>query len=120
MLSENKKETLRSATVDLLLEMRAAYLRTPGANALKHWDLLQSRLRSAARTSGSVEEWATDMARGPHLGSPSKSYSESLRQLADLAREHGSAWLDLVEAEWGYLLAMTRAVSEQRKEKRDA
>lgn len=120
MLSEVEKERLRSAAVEMLLEMRAAYIRTSGANVLKHWDILQSRMRSASRTSGNVEEWATDMARAMRLGSPSASYSEALRTLADRAREHGSAFLDLVDAEWGYILAMARAVAEQRKAVRDA
>lgn len=119
MLSEIEKERLRSGAIEMLLEMRRSYLRTPGANVLKHWDILQSRMRSAARTSSNVEEWATDMARALRLDSPSASYSEALRNLADLAREHGSAFLDLVDAEWGYLSAMARAVAEKRKETRD-
>jgi hypothetical protein len=125
MLSEGEKEGLRSATVEMLLEMRAAYLKTAQANALTHWDLLQSRMRSAARTSASVEEWATDMAKSLRLGAPSPRYSEALRTLADLARpevavDHGGAFLDLVDAEWGYLIAMARAVAEKRKEESNA
>lgn len=116
---ESEKEELRSAAVEMLLEMRAAYLRTASANVLKHWDILQSRMRSAARTSSNVEEWATDMARAMRLDAPSANYSEALRRLADLARDHGGAFLDLIDAEWGYLSAMARAVSEKRKEARD-
>src|SRR5271155_1605259 len=119
MLNEVEKEKLRSGAIEMLLEMRAAYLRTSGANVLKHWDILQSRMRSAARTRGNVEEWATDMARALRLDSPSASYSESLRNLADLARDHASAFLDLIDAEWGYLSAMARAVAEKRKEAKD-
>lgn len=119
MLAESEKEKLRSAAVEMLLEMRAAYLRTAGAKVLTHWDILQSRMRSAARTSSNVEEWATDMARALRLDAPSASYSEVLRQLADRGRDHGSAFLDLVDAEYGYLMAMARAVSEKRKEARD-
>ena len=119
MLSEPEKEKLRSATVEMLLEMRTAYLRTAGANVLKHWDMLQARMRSAARTSSNVEEWATDMSRSLRLDAPSASYSETLRNLADRAREHGGAFLDLIDSEYGYILAMARAVAEQRKEARD-
>ena len=121
MLAEDEKERLRSLSVEMLLEMRAAYLSTAGASPLKNWDILQSRMRSAARTSSSVEEWATDMARALRLEAPRPVYSETLRRLCDRVREHasGTAFLDLLDQEWGYLIAMARAVAEQRKEARD-
>ena len=36
----------------------------------------------------------------------------------DEVRERGASreWLDLVEAEYGYLMAMARSIAEQRKE----
>ena len=34
-------------------------------------------------------------------------------------RKCASDWLQLVEDEWGYLMAMSRAISEQRKAKRE-
>jgi len=118
MLNESEKEKVRTFAVELLLEMRVAYLRTPGANALKNWDFLTSRMRSAARTSSSVEEWATDMARGLKTEAPSVNYSQALIALADRVREKGAAndFLSLIESEWGYLIALARSIAEQRKE----
>lgn len=117
MLNEEQKENLRNRTVEVLLNVRAAYLATSGANVLKHWDMLQDRMRAAARVTSSPEEWATDLARSLRLGSPSSHYSEALRSLADDVRERKASreWLQLIEDEWGYLMAMTRSVAEQRK-----
>lgn len=120
-LSEDQKERLRTLTVEALLDLRAAYLGTPGANALKHWELLQNRLRSNARTSSTPEEWLTAMLRGLQLPAPSSGSSHSFRDLTDVVRELGCAreWLDLLETEFGYLIAVARGVAEQRKEARN-
>jgi hypothetical protein len=44
--------------------------------------------------------------------------SRSSRDLADFVRENNCsrAWLDLIEREFGYLIAMARGIAEQRKE----
>lgn len=117
MLDEEVKERLRSLTVDLLLEIRSAYLRTSGANVLLHWTQLQDRLRSSARISTSPEEWATAMARSLKLDAPSSRYSESLMALTHEVhdRQCSGAWLSLVESEYGYLMACARAIADQRK-----
>lgn len=117
-LNDEQKETLRNLTVELLLDLRAAYLQTPGCNVLKHWTTLQDRMRSAARTCESPEEWVTTMIRTLQLHAATESSSRSSRDLADAVRELGAAhaWLDLVEREFGYLIASARGLADQRKE----
>ena len=118
MIDEAAKEKLRTATVEMLLEMRSAYLRTGQANALKHWEILQNRTRAAARTSASPEEWATKLQRDLQIPSLGKNASQALTDLVHEVTELGcrTDWLDLVEKEIGYLMAMARLTSEQRKE----
>lgn len=121
-LDEGRKEQLRTMTVEMLLELRSAYLRTPGVNALKHWTQIQDRLRAAARTTSSVEEWETRMRSSLQLGAPNSRSSEVLQNLASTVREWGAEneWLQLLEDEYGFLMALTRLLSEQRKEVQNA
>lgn len=117
-MDEQALERLRTLTVEALLELRSAYLGTPGCNTLKHWDQLQDRMRAAARSSASPEEWLTTMTRTLQLGAARPVSSRCFRDLADAVREHKAApaWLDLIEREFGYLIAVARGVAEQRKE----
>lgn len=118
MLSEQQKEGLRTKTVEVLLVLRAAYLRTPQANTLKNWDLLQSRMRAAARTCVSPEEWATKIQRDLQIPALNNSASRVLTELVHAVTETGARleWLDLIEREHGYLVAMARLCAEKRKE----
>lgn len=120
-LDDAQLEKLRTKTVDLLLDLRAEYLAMPQANALKHWDLLKTRLLRAVQCAMSVDEWETMMRRSLQLGCPSKNSSRSLLDLSGTARELGASrvWLELVEREWGLLLAMARLASEKRREAHD-
>lgn len=119
---EERRERLRSLTVETLLALRADYLATPQANALKHWELLTTRLRSSARTCASPEEWGTTMTRRLNVISPSKRLSRALSDLADYVREEASTrqWLELLEREHGYVIALTRLAAEKAKEAREA
>ena len=121
MLDEQAKEQLRDRTVDVVLELRAEYLRTPSVNVLRHWDQIQDRMRIAARTSAGPEEWATSIARALRLGPPRPPLAKAIFELASDVHERGcsDAWLDLVEREFGYVMAKARLLSEQRKENRD-
>lgn len=121
MLDEKAKEKLRTLTVELLLEIRAAYLASPGANALKHWDQLQERMRAAARTTSSPEEWATKVRRELNLSAPNSSASSSLVDLVHEVTEKNARreWLDMIEKEHGYIIALTRLSAEKRKAERD-
>ena len=49
-LGEDVKERLRTATVEVLLDVRAACL-AAGANPLEHWNQLQNRMLAAAAQS---------------------------------------------------------------------
>lgn len=120
-LDEETKERLRNLTVEVLLEIRSAHLRTGTANVLRHWDQMQDRLRAAARTSVSVESFSTELARSMRVSAPSVSHANAVRALADDVRDRGCQreWLDLIEEEWGYLMAQTRCVAETRKENRN-
>jgi hypothetical protein len=117
MLNEKEKETLRTLTVEVLLEVRGAYLRTPGANILKHWDQLNDRVRMAARTSASPAEWMTALTRSLKIGAPSSASSAATMALTHEVHDRHceSAWLDLVESELGLLMAMTRVITEERR-----
>ena len=120
-LSEEQAERLRTKTVELLLDLRAEYLRTPQANALKHWELLQTRMLRGVRIAASVDEWETVMRRALQLGAPSLRSSTSLVDLSGAVREAGAQreWLDLVTREYGLILAMARLASEKRREAHD-
>lgn len=119
-LNEKQKELLRTMTVELLLELRRGYL-AAGANPLKHWAQLQNRMLSAARRSTGPDEWATAMMRGLQIPVVSKSVSLLLLALGAGVREMGAAreWLDMIEREFGLLMAMTRLAAERQKEERD-
>lgn len=121
MLGDEEKERVRNLTIEHVLDVRAAYLRTSGASPLKHWDMIQSRMRAAAKTTSSVEEWATALARALHLDAPSSAYSQSLLALADYVRERKGApeFLQMIDDEYGYVMAMARSLAERRKEARE-
>ena len=117
-MNEDDKERLRTLTVEAILELRSAYLGTPGCNVLKHWDQIQDRMRAAARSSETPEEWLTTMTRTLQLGAAKPVSSRWFRDLTDFVRERKAAreWLDLLEREFGYLIAVARGVAEQRRE----
>lgn len=120
-MQEETREKLRQQTVAVLLTVRNEYL-SAGANPLKHWDQIQDRLRSAARTSADVPEWVTKLSRSLGLASPSRARCSATDTLAGTVRELAcaGAWLDLVEDEHGYLMAMTMLEADKRRAAREA
>ena len=119
MLDKPTRKVLRDLTVEMLLEMRGAYLAT-GVSALKHWDQLQDRLRSSARTCATVAEWSTQMSRSLRLAAPSARYSDALLALENAVDDVGAQdWLAMVDVEWGLLMAMCRQCAEKRKPERE-
>lgn len=119
-MDERQNDPILALTVDLLLDLRAQYL-AGGANPLKHWDQLSTRLRSAARRASGVEDWHTMMCRSLQLESPSKNNCHSL---IGLVREidtpkKSQVWLDMLEQRWGLVIATARLTAEQRKEERE-
>lgn len=122
-LEEQMKEKLRTLTVEVLLELRSAYLRTYGSTVmLTHWEQIANRVRSATRTTSSTEEWVTDLTRSLRLSASGSSLSSATVDLAAYVHERGCAveWLDLLDREWGYVISLTRLAAEQRAEDKKA
>src|ERR1700733_2366152 len=74
MLNEQEKEMLRGLLVSVGLDLRRHYLAN-GGKPLTHWDRLHGRLRAAAMTTATVEEWLTRYASGLQIPAPSKEAS---------------------------------------------
>lgn len=119
-MDEKQKERLRTATIEVLLAIRAAYLASPKGNALKNWEVLQTRMRAATRTCASPEEWVTSICRSLHLPPLNSSACSALIDLVAMVRERTQirAWLALLENDDTYILALARRIAEERKEKR--
>lgn len=110
-------DRVREETVSLIMAMRSEYLQA-GASPLKHWDQLQDRMRAAARQSANVPQFVTSMSRSLSLGAPSNDRSLVIDSLTILVGEESSKWLDLVEEEHSYLMALCRLEAQQRKNNR--
>jgi hypothetical protein len=117
-LTEDERESLVVATVDVVMEARRMALAN-GASPLKLWDQITSRLRAAARTTDRPEEWATKFMRDLQLSAPSKDLSSAVQSLTETVGAKAGAWLDLLEREHGYVIARARLEAERRKEQRD-
>ena len=119
MLNEEKKEALRTKTVQVLLELRAAYLLLPSCQPLKHWQQIHDRMRMSARTCCSVAEWITRMHRSLGIGTLNKSLSLAIVELSDEVEcIPDPEWLDLLDQEHAYIMALARLEAEDRKEKK--
>jgi hypothetical protein len=118
-ISVDQREHLVRLTREVLLEMRGMYL-AAGASPLKHWDQIQDRMRAATRTSTTPSEWCSRLLRDLALGAPSSSLSRSMDALYIAVSEvKASEWLDLVEREAGYVMAMARLEAERRRGERE-
>lgn len=117
-LSDEVADKLRTATVEVLLEIRRAYLQSPGANRMKNWDQLESRMDMALGTK-TIGAWVTAMRDGLQIVSAASV--EASRCFLDLAgevheRDVFKAWKRMVKAERSWLIAKARLIAEQRKE----
>jgi hypothetical protein len=122
MLDDPKREKLRTLTTELVLAVRSEYLRSGHGNVLKHWEQLETRLRAAAATCTRPEDLGTRYARSLQLVGLSKNCSRVLAELADYVRENDCSidWLQLIEDESAYIMALARLQSEARNEQRIA
>lgn len=121
MLNEPSRKQLEGLLVDVVLELRREYLRTPQANILKHWDLLRSRLRIAAKTSGDLQEMWCQLRRRLCLPSPSVSSSRSFEALASQVAELAEMGADravreIAERRTDAVMASARLAAEKAKE----
>lgn len=120
-LDEKQRERLRTLLVEILMEFRKEYLRTPQAKTLEHWRILLDRMQASARCSRNADEWATQTARWlqiPQLGS---STCSALLELSHFVREL-EAWPEMrhvIDRERGLLEALGRQMAEQRKAARE-
>lgn len=115
-MDAQRREELASASVAVLMALRAQYL-AEGANPLRHWDQLQDRMRVATRTSDSPEQWVTTLARELRLSrAPSSELSTLVVKLADVVRANVAEWLEWLESEYGWVMAKMRLESERRQE----
>jgi len=109
-------EIARAAVVRLVLALRAEYL-AAGANPLKHWEQLHERLRAAARTTGTAEEFATKLQRDLRIATVTSSFCSATTELVDAVGGEHAALLDLIDREHGYIMALARkAADEKRRE----
>lgn len=117
MLDENHRKLLRDLTVQVLLEIRLAYLRSPGGSPLKAWDQIQDRLRMAARTAAGPEEWLTSLSKSLQLGPPSLRCSKWMRELIDAVPTRAAAdeWLRMLEEQHAYIIALARLAVDERR-----
>jgi len=117
-LSDEQRERLIMATRDMILEVRRMCLQR-GASPLKLWDLLHDRTRAASRTCANAQELATNLMRNLQIAAPSSRLSHSMAAMAEAVRVVGDApWLDLLEREHGYVIAVARLEAERRRDGR--
>lgn len=120
-LDEAEKERLRTLLVEMLMELRRAYLQTPGAKMLEHWRILLDRMQAAARSSRNADEWATQTARWLQIQQLGNSASSTLLDLSHFVRER-EAWPEmrhLLDRERGLLEALGRKMADERKAARE-
>lgn len=120
MLDEKAKERVRTLVVEIVLEVRRAYLASPSSNVLKHWDQLHGRMKAAARTTASPEEWASRFASGMRVRASSSSGSRALIDLVHFVREHDAnrEFFEMLDREHDYMMALARLSAEARTEER--
>lgn len=113
-LSEQTRAELLNQTVSVLLDLRSVYLAN-GASPLKHWDQILDRMRAATRTTSSVPEWVTAVARGLQIGTLTSFGCSSVDALVRGVGSNASGWLDFVEREHGYIIACARIEADKRR-----
>ena len=108
-------EELRTQTVRVVLGLRRLYLAS-GANPLKHWDQITSRVRSAARRTSTVSAWSTAMFKGLALNGPDSSTSSDLVELERMARDVGErTWIRQLESEYSLIMAEAQLAAQRAK-----
>lgn len=121
-LDERGKEQLRTRTVELLLDLRTAYLLSPNGNPLKVREILPNRCKAALRTCQSPAEWATRAAANLGIKAWGSSASQALIDLVDYVEGNDArtVWRDLFNREMGYWFALVWLTAEKRKDERMA
>lgn len=122
MTKEQIMEDIRNRTVTLILAARATFLGLPGTSALTHWSRLSDRLRAATRQSSEPREWCTRFLKGLGIVTPEESLSEAIDSVVTTVRNHRleADWMEMLDREWGYLMALARVQAQERREAREA
>lgn len=126
-LSDSEREELVRRSVQVMDDARVAFL-VNGGSALKQWDLLEARAKSATRRTSSVGEWVTELYKGLQLGPPrgesrrtGNSPSLAIHDLEETVRAWACAeeWLDLLTREMTLMIATARIAVDERREARE-
>lgn len=121
-MDRKNEDVLLELVVEWLLALRAEYL-TAGANAMTHWEHLQTRPQAAARTQGTLAEWIDATRRGLRLGAPTRDSSTCSLALLREARDQG--WADATALGWierrmSLVIARARERADERKARRES
>lgn len=111
------EEGLRNATVDVVdaIARDAIFW---GANPIKLWTQVSTRIVAAARTSTSPQEWASRLLRSLRIENASLPCSRAIEHLVIAVGPDSDAWLTMVEREVGYLVAAVRVRRDDAKSER--
>lgn len=112
-------EIVRGHLVEYVLEVRRDYLAS-GASALTHWTQIEQRLRASARTTATAAEWASDVARRLRLPAASRDRSSVMTEIVASTGDRHRAFLDLVQRETPYVIALARVEADRIRQDRDA
>ncbi len=115
---EEKLEVLRDTIVGFLLQIKSQYLAN-GANPIKYLGQLQSRMKFAANTTSTVEEWSSEMCRKLQL-SPSSALSFAMIELREMVHDEWSdmEFIELIDRETPMLLAMMQVEAQRIRDER--
>jgi len=100
--------------VNLLLALRAQHLKANPSNRMTHWDKLQNAVQMSARTTSDPSEWLSVMRDQMRIGAPWRETAQLECQLIAMVPA-GSAFLEMIERRYVYLIALTRVEAEARQ-----
>jgi hypothetical protein len=115
-MEATKKQNLKELTINLLLALRADLL-AAGANALSHWEQLQTRLERACKTADTIDVWFSVLTRSLAIPTPSRSSVGAFNLLSaqTTALECDGDWIAEMQRTVPALIALTRVRAEDRK-----
>lgn len=123
VLSKEQKTVLAGVLTNVLFRLRKQFFAEHPNEGIKFRDQLLTRLRMSARSSGSLGEWGTKLARGMRLSAPSNFLSSNLLGLETTLAEMGAgaedAFLRWVDSEHTLHMARLQAAVDADREERD-
>lgn len=112
-----QEEQWREATADMILRFRQWAIRY-GAKPILAWGQVSDRVRLAARRANSVETWCSDVCRSLRIGTTDSETSRAMVEFAALVGAHADRWLNWLEDEHQFLMALARERLDSTKNKR--